>query len=350
MQGYLQLENGKVFKGRVFGATDQEVVGEVVFNTGMTGYQEILTDPSYYGQIVTMTYPLIGNYGINLEDIESVKPHVRGFIVRENCEDPSNFRCEMALEGYLKYNNIIAIEGIDTRALTKMLRTGGTMRGLITKRQHTPTELMEKLDTFDNTDAVSKVSRKNVEVIQGSGKHVAVMDYGVKNNIIRSFRKRNCHLTIFPWDTPAEQVLAMNPDGIFLSNGPGDPAVLKRVVSNVKKMISKKPVVGICLGHQLLALALGGQTEKLKFGHHGCNHPVKDFSKDRVYISSQNHNYVVSDIPEDVEVTHISLNDQSVEGIKHKTLPLFSVQFHPEAGPGPSDAHILFDEFLETIG
>ena len=348
MKGKLILQNGIVFEGNIFGYL-QESVGEVVFNTGMTGYGEILTDPSYYGQIVTMTYPLIGNYGINLEDVESNSLKVKGFIVREKCDFPSNFRCEMNLEGYFKQNKIIGLEGIDTRALTKILRNKGTMKGIITTKDLSQNEIEQKLATFNNNDAVMKVTTKECYTIEGNGHHIAILDFGIKENIIRSFMQRNCKLTIFPADTLAEEVLKVNPDLIFLSNGPGDPEDLTEVIETLKIIIGKVPIVGICLGHQLLALALGGKTEKLKFGHRGCNHPVKDIEENKVYITSQNHGYYVSQLPENMEVTHVSVNDGTIEGMRHKNLPIFSVQFHPEASPGPKDIDAIFDKFLTVI-
>ena len=345
MKGKLILENGIIFEGNLFGYLE-ESVGEVVFNTGMTGYEEILTDPSYYGQIVTMTYPLIGNYGINLEDVESKSPKVKGFIVREKCNYPNNFRCEMEIEGYFKQNKIIGLEGIDTRALTKILRKNGTMKGIIATCELTESEINKKLNDFNNKDAVMKVTSKECYTIEGSGKHVAIMDFGIKENILRSFKQRNCKLTIFPAYAKAEEILKVNPDLVFLSNGPGDPKDLQEVIKTLKEIIGKKPVVGICLGHQLLALTLGGQTEKLKFGHRGCNHPVKDIEGNKVYITSQNHGYYVSKLPENMEITHVSANDGTIEGMRHKTLPIFSVQFHPEACPGPKDIDVIFDKFL----
>jgi carbamoyl-phosphate synthase small subunit len=346
MKAKLILENGMIFEGTAFGYLE-ESIGEVVFNTGMTGYQEVLTDPSYYGQIVTMTYPLIGNYGINLDDIESKGPKVRGFIVREKCDDPSNFRCEMDLQGYLKQNKIIGLEGIDTRALTKTLRNSGTMKGIIALKELTEEEVKEKLKTFDNRHAVNAVTSKEIYTIEGNGKHVAIMDFGIKENILRSFKKRGCKLTIFPANTKAEKILKENPDLIFLSNGPGDPEDLTEVIYTIKELIGKKPIAGICLGHQLLALSLGGSTGKLKFGHRGCNHPVKDIEENKVYITLQNHGYVVKELPLDMVETHVSVNDGTIEGMKHKTLPIYSVQFHPEASPGPNDANNIFDKFLQ---
>ncbi|PKM50382.1 MAG: carbamoyl phosphate synthase small subunit [Firmicutes bacterium HGW-Firmicutes-7] len=350
MKAKLILENGIIFEGKAFGHL-KETVGEVVFNTSMTGYQEVLTDPSYYGQIVTMTYPLIGNYGINLDDLESDQAKVRGFIVREKCNNPNNWRCEFELEEYLQKNRIIGLEGIDTRALTKIIRNYGTMRGIIAVRDLTESQIKSKLDSFNNTFAVKEVSTKEVKVHEGAGQHIAVMDFGIKNNIIRSFKKRGCKLTIFPAMAKSEEILASNPDGIFLSNGPGDPKDLGEVINELKKLIGQKPITGICLGHQLLALALGGDTEKLKFGHRGANHPVKDLKTNRVMITSQNHGYVVKEdgLPKELEVTHINLNDHTVEGMRHNEYRIYSIQFHPEASPGPHDTDGIFDEFIEAM-
>jgi carbamoyl-phosphate synthase small subunit len=348
MKGKLILENGITFEGNIFGYLE-ESVGEVVFNTGMTGYEEILTDPSYYGQIVTMTYPLIGNYGINIEDVESKSPKVKGFIVREKCDYPSNWRCEMDLEGYFKQNKIIGLEGIDTRALTKILRNKGTMKGIITTKELSQSEIKQKLRNFNNIDAVKKVTTKECYTIDGIGQHVAIMDFGIKGNILRSFIKRKCKLTIFPSDASAKEMLEVNPDLIFLSNGPGDPQDLQDIIMTLKEIIGVVPIVGICLGHQLLALALGGETEKLKYGHRGCNHPVKDLEENKVYITSQNHGYYVSVLPKGMEVTHISVNDGTIEGMRNKNMSIFSVQFHPEACPGPKDIEVIFDKFLSVI-
>lgn len=348
MKAKLILENGMIFEGNAFGYME-EVVGEVVFNTGMTGYQEVLTDPSYFGQIVTMTYPLIGNYGINLEDVESKGPKVKGLIVREKCNYPSNFRCEMDIDGYLKQNKIIGLEGLDTRALTKVLRDNGTMKGIITLKDLKDDELKQRFEVFSNRDAVEKVTTSKVYEIEGNGIHVAALDFGIKGNILRCFKSRGCKLTVFPASAAAEEILGINPDLIFLSNGPGDPEDLTGVIENIKKLIGKKPIAGICLGHQLLALALNGSTSKLKFGHRGCNHPVKDLEENKIYITSQNHGYYVSKLPEDMTVTHLSLNDGTVEGMRHNKYPIFSVQFHPEACPGPKDMEILFDKFLKLV-
>ncbi|CEQ11069.1 carbamoyl phosphate synthase small subunit [[Clostridium] sordellii] len=349
MKAKLILEDGTIFEGKAFGYLN-ESVGEVVFNTSMTGYGEVLTDPSYYGQIVTMTYPLIGNYGINLEDVESRGVHVKGFIVREKSDNPNNFRCEMDIDTYLKQNKVIGLEGIDTRALTKILRNNGTMKGIITLENNATLEdVVSKIGKFSNTEAVMTVTRKEKEYIKGNGPKVAVMDFGVKENILRSFKARGCDLAVLPAITTAEEILNENPDLIFLSNGPGDPEDLDDVIENIKQLIGKKPIAGICLGHQLLALTLGGKTARLKFGHRGGNHPVKDLEDGKVYITSQNHGYYVSQMPENMKITHINLNDNTVEGMRHSELPIYSVQYHPEACPGPKDNDYIFDKFLELI-
>ncbi|WP_035294505.1 glutamine-hydrolyzing carbamoyl-phosphate synthase small subunit [Clostridium sp. KNHs214] len=346
MKANLILENGVVFSGEAFGYLE-DAVGEVVFNTGITGYQEVLTDPSYWGQIVTMTYPLIGNYGVNLEDLESKSPKVKGFIVKEYCKNPSNFRAEMNLDSYLKQNKVIGLENVDTRALTRVLRNSGTMRGVISLGEINKEAVQEKIKSFSNVNAVREVTTKGKYTIDGSGKHIALMDFGVKENIIRCFKERNCKITVLPAYTKPQEVLNLNPDLIFLSNGPGDPEDLTEIIENIKDLVGKKPIGGICLGHQLLALALGGSTEKLKFGHRGCNHPVKDLERNRVYITSQNHGYVVKAMPENMVVTHVSLNDGSLEGMRNTEQRIFSVQYHPEASPGPMENQYLFDEFLK---
>ncbi len=350
MKAQLILENGTVFEGKAFGYL-KEAVGEVVFNTGMTGYQEILTDPSYYGQIVTMTYPLIGNYGLNLDDNESNSVKVKGFIVREKSDRPNNWRCEFEIDEYLKRNRIIGLEGIDTRALTKILRNHGTMKGIIAVRDLTPSQIKTKLDAFSNTSAVKEVSISENKVIKGDGIHIVAYDFGIKNNILRSFEHRGAKITIVPAATKAEEALALEPDGIFLSNGPGDPKDIPDVVEELKKLVGKKPMTGICLGHQLLSLALGGDTEKLKFGHRGANHPVKDLKTGRVMITSQNHGYVVKEgsLPDSLEVTHLNLNDYTVEGMRCNEKNIYSIQFHPEACPGPHDTDPIFDEFIELM-
>lgn len=350
MKAKLILENGIVFEGTAFGYM-KETVGEVVFNTGMTGYQEILTDPSYYGQIVTMTYPMIGNYGLNLDDNESDGVKVSGFVVREKADTPNNWRCEFEIDEYLNRHKIMGIEGIDTRALTKIIRNSGTMRGLITVDELSDAQIQNKLEAFDNTTAVAEVTTRGVKTIEGENIHIAAIDFGIKNNILRSFKHRNCQMTVFPAFTKAEDILAIDPDGIFLSNGPGDPKDIPKAIEEIKKLIGKKPITGICLGHQLIALAMGGDTEKLKFGHRGANHPVKDLKTGRVMITSQNHGYVVTEkgMPEGLEVTHINLNDMTVEGMKSDVLGIYSIQFHPEACPGPHDTDPIFDEFVELM-
>ncbi|MGL5440250.1 MAG: glutamine-hydrolyzing carbamoyl-phosphate synthase small subunit [Filifactoraceae bacterium] len=350
MKARLILENGIFFEGKAFGYIS-DCVGEVVFNTGMTGYQEVLTDPSYYGQIVVMTYPLIGNYGINLDDLESNNPKVRGFVVRERCQYPNNFRCELELESYLKQNKIMGIEAVDTRALTKILRSSGTMKGIITvDEQFNVKAIEERLKIFSNKEAVLKVSTKEVYEIEacvGNPKHIAVIDYGIKTSILRNFVKRGCKITVFPQSAKAEEVLGINPNFIFLSNGPGDPKDMKGSIDEIRKMIGKKPILGICLGHQLICLAFGGETAKLRFGHRGCNHPVKNLLEGKVHITSQNHGYYVSKLPSNFEITHLSMNDNTIEGMRHKELPIFCVQFHPEASPGPRDSEYIFDEFMK---
>ena len=351
MKAFLILEDGHVFKGTSIGST-RDVISEIVFNTSMTGYLEVMTDPSYAGQIVCMTYPLIGNYGINLDDMESAGPRLKGFIVREKCDYPNNWRCEFELDDYLKQNKIMGIEDVDTRAITKALRDTGTMKGIITTRGKdlTDSQIKLKFDSLNNKNVIRECTIKEKYEIPGAGTHIAFVDMGAKRGLIRDFKSRGCRLTVFPAFTSAEEILSVNPDGIFLSNGPGDPKDVPEIIETVKKLIeSKKPITGVCMGNQLIALALGGNTKKMKFGHHGGNHPVKDLKTGRVYITSQNHEYVVCDLPEEVEPAFININDNTIEGIRHTKLPIFSVQFHPEASPGPLDSGFLFDRFLEVI-
>lgn len=347
MKGRLILENGIIFEGQCFGKVS-DTVGEVVFNTGMTGYQEILTDPSYYGQIVTMTYPLIGNYGINLDDMQSSSPKVKGFIVRELCRVPNNFRCEIDMDVYLQKNNIVGIEGIDTRQLTKIIRSSGTMKGIITACDLGDEEIKKYFDDFSNMKAVDMVSTERTYTIGEGNYKIGVLDFGIKTNILNSFIERGCSLTVFPAHTSAEELMKHDFDGIFLSNGPGDPTDLSDVIKTVKTLIGKVPIAGICLGVQIIALALGAKTEKLKYGHRGCNHPVKNLMTGKVTITSQNHGYVVNreSLTDELEITHVNINDGTIEGLKHKTLPVMGVQYHPEACPGPHDSNIIFDDFV----
>lgn len=347
----LILENGVKFKGNAFGYI-KEAIGEVVFTTGMTGYQETLTDPSFAGQIVVMTYPLIGNYGINLDDMESRKPFLRGFVVREKCDMPNNWRCEMDLDGFLKQNKIMGLEGIDTRALTRILRNNGTMKGIITTRVDdlTSSQIQHKFELYTNKNAVKETTIEEKYVLNGKGTHFAVLDCGIKNGILRDLNRRGCKLTVFPAFTPASEILEAKPDAIFLGNGPGNPKDIPEIIDTVRELIdSGLPILGICLGHQLISLALDCNTSRLKFGHHGGNHPVKDLKTGRVYITSQNHEFVISELSDEVEATFINVNDGSIEGIRHKTKPVMSVQFHPEAMPGPMDTQPLFDSFLKFI-
>lgn len=352
MKAYLALEDGTVFEGSSFGAVG-EVLGELVFNTGMTGYQEVLTDPSYCGQIVTMTYPLIGNYGVNLEDIESAKPQVKGFVVREMCKTPSNWRSLETLSEYLSRHGIIGIEGIDTRALTIILREKGTMKGIISTDpgfSFSQKEALIKQYTIDKP--VLQVTVDKPLHYDGTGFKVALLDYGIKQNIVRSLINRGCEVFQFPATATTDEILAIDPDGIMLSNGPGDPKDCTHQIKTIQEMIGKKPLFGICLGHQLTALAMGGDTEKLKYGHRGCNHPVKDIERDMTYITSQNHGYTIIEDSLDqsrMEISHRNMNDGTVEGVRYKDVPVFTVQFHPEASPGPGDTAYLFDRFLEMM-
>jgi carbamoyl-phosphate synthase small subunit len=376
----LALEDGKVFRGRAWGANGERT-GEIVFNTSMTGYQEILTDPSYAGQIVTMTYPLIGNYGVNSEDVESRRPFVEGFVVREYSEVSSNWRSRISLDEYLKRHGIVGISEIDTRALVRHIREKGAMRACISSVDQDERSLVEKArnaphmlgrnlvdevtcgdpyewpgieDEQTMLDPIMAV-RGDIEDLLVPGEEpfrVVAYDFGIKNYILRYLEGFGCRVTVVPARTSADDVLALAPDGIFLSNGPGDPAALPGIVGEIKQLIGAAPVFGICLGHQLLGLAFGGKTYKLKFGHRGGNQPVKNLQTDRIEITSHNHGFAVdpeSLNPGEIELTHLNLNDNCLEGFRHRSLPVFSVQYHPEAGPGPHDATYLFREFIAKM-
>ena len=353
MKAYLILEDGTVFTGVSIGSA-REVISEIVFNTSMTGYLEVLTDPSYAGQAVVMTYPLIGNYGICREDMDSVKPWPDGYIVRELSRMPSNFRSEDTIQHFLEENDIPGICGIDTRALTKILREKGTMNGMITTKEYQDlSEPIARMKEYRVTGVVKATTTKETYVLPGEGKKVALLDLGAKRNIARSLNERGCQVTVYPADTPAEEILASNPDGIMLSNGPGDPAENVEIIREIRKLYeSNVPIFAICLGHQLMALATGASTYKLKYGHRGGNHPVKDLETGRVYISSQNHGYAVdaeSLDPNVAKPAFVNVNDGTNEGLKYVGKNIFTVQYHPEACPGPQDSSYLFDRFLKMM-
>ncbi len=355
MQAVLALEDGTLYYGRAFGAGGENW-GEVVFNTGMTGYEGVLTDPSYCGQIVVMTYPLVGNYGINSEDFESRGSFVRGFVVREVCDRPSNWKAAGTLAEFLANEGVIGLAGVDTRALTRRLRTKGTMRGIISTITTEPETLIEKARScpdFSAQDFIPTVATKEIVRYDGGDLVVALIDLGAKWNIIRRLQRRGCTVVVFPPDSPPAEILALDPAGVVISNGPGDPVRAVSAIAAARELAGKKPLFGICLGHQVLALALGARTYKLKFGHRGSNHPVKDLAIGKVYISSHNHGFSVEEEslgPAGLVVTHRNLNDGTVEGFRHRELSVMAVQYHPEAGPGPHDSEYLFDEFLELIG
>ena len=355
-KAYLLLANGMMLEGKSMGL-EGTTIGEIVFTTGMTAYQETLTDPSYYGQIVTQTFPLIGNYGTNSEDFESDDTYLSGYIVREHCTLPSNFRSENDLDSFLKEHKVIGLCDIDTRQLTRIIRESGVMNGMITTTEITDSEAaLKEINAFTIKDAVKMVSCKDCISYKADGEpryEIVLFDYGHKRNIMRELSKRGCNVTVVPYDTTATQLKALNPDGIMLSNGPGDPAENVDVIENLKEIIKLQiPIFGICLGHQLLALANGAKTTKLKYGHRGGNQPVIDKALDRTYITSQNHGYAVMSETIGVEigqVSHINANDQSCEGVLYKNAPASTVQFHPEAKGGPQDTSYLFDRFLGMI-
>ncbi|MGE5279690.1 MAG: glutamine-hydrolyzing carbamoyl-phosphate synthase small subunit [Deltaproteobacteria bacterium] len=358
----LVLEDGFTLEGRSFGA-EGEALGEVVFNTSMTGYQEILTDPSYKGQIVTMTYPLIGNYGTNKEDVESSALSAEGFVVKERSLVASNWRCEVPLDAYLVKNKVVAIEGVDTRALTRRIRLSGAMRGILSTKDFDREGLLKKVlrsPEMVGRDLVREVTCAKAYdwATAGGSKEtqkdffVVAMDFGIKYNILRLLDQAGCRVRVVPAATPARDILAMKPHGVFLSNGPGDPAALKGIIEEIKKLLGAVPVFGICLGHQLMGHAFGGTTYKLKFGHHGGNHPVMDLETKRVEITAQNHGFCVdmgSIKDKSVKLTHVNLYDKTTEGLRHTKLPAFCVQYHPEAGPGPHDAGYLFGRFTDMM-
>lgn len=350
MKGKLVLEDGSVFYGEMIG--ENETIGEVVFNTGMTGYQEILTDPSYCGQIVTLTYPLVGNYGIADCFQQSRQSFVKGFIISELCESPNNWTMQGSLKEYLLTNGIVCLHGVDTRAITRKIRSAGTMRGIIVPAELDAAQIEQRWNQTLSRKVVAQVTTPHRYKIANSGPHVVVMDFGIKKNILLSLQNKGCNLTVVPADTSFQEIKALQPDGVFLSNGPGDPKDVPFAIETIRSMIGRWPMFGICLGHQLLALAFGADTYKMKFGHRGSNHPVKNLASGRVHITSQNHGYAVQEeslADKGLIVTHRAVNDGSVEGMKHQLLPIFSVQYHPEAAPGPDDNVYLFDQFMELL-
>lgn len=351
---YLVLEDGSYYPGYAFGS-EKDAIGEIVFNTGMTGYQETLSDPSYTGQIITFTYPLIGNYGINEDDFEGLQPGLKGMVIHELADHPSNFRCTKTLDEALKHFDVPGIYGVDTRSITKKIRSAGVMRGTMVNNADNLAEIVAGLKAYVlPTDEIQMNSVKEAQRYAGEGPRVVLMDFGFKDNILAELRQRGCEVIVVPWNTSAESILAYQPEGIMLSNGPGDPTSIPEAIATIKTLMNEDnlPIFGICLGHQLIALAGGAKTYKMKFGHRGANHPVQDVVTGKVSLTSQNHGYAVDEdslAQTDFVVTHRALNDGTNEGIRHKTKPIFSVQYHPEAAPGPHDANYLFDEFVGTM-
>ncbi|MCM8784901.1 MAG: glutamine-hydrolyzing carbamoyl-phosphate synthase small subunit [Candidatus Omnitrophica bacterium] len=355
MKGYLVIEDGTIYKGKIFGAKGERF-GELIFNTSMTGYQEIIYDPSYKGQIVVMTYPLIGNYGVNSSDIESYKIHLEGFVVKEKSKIYSNWRGEKSIEELFEENGIVGIEDVDTRKITEILRDKGAQKGGIFTGENELKEMLEKVRksrSIVGVDLVKDVIKEKPYWWKKEGKYkVVVIDCGVKYNILRLLSKYDLKVIVYPATSPYEEIIKEKPDGILISNGPGDPEPLNYIVKNLLNLVERYPIFGICLGHQILGQVFGGKTYKLKFGHHGANHPVKDLKTEKVYITVQNHGFCVdinSIKDQNIEITHINLNDSTLEGIEHKKLPIFSVQFHPENAPGPKDAEYLFEKFYKYI-
>ena len=352
MERLLLLEDGSVYRGQGFGS-DELKTGELVFNTSMTGYQEILTDNSYCGQIVMMTYPLIGNYGINRDDYESIEPAVFGFVTRDLCQSPNNWRSQETLDDFLKAHNIPGIYDVDTRAITRKLRNKGTMRAMMANPDTDIEAAVKQLQETDYLhDQVARVSSSKIFPIPNRGHKVVLMDFGAKLGIVRELSRRGCDLIVVPWDTDAQTILSYHPDGVMLSNGPGDPEDVPQAIETIRQLMGKTVIFGICLGHQLISLACGAKTYKLKFGHRGANHPVVDLETGKVDITSQNHGFAVdidSLADTKLELTHKALNDGSCEGVRHKELPVFSVQFHPEASAGPEDTAYLFDKFVAMM-
>ncbi|HEL1586636.1 TPA: glutamine-hydrolyzing carbamoyl-phosphate synthase small subunit [Streptococcus suis] len=347
----LILEDGTIFEGQAFGA-NISVTGEIVFNTGMTGYQESITDQSYNGQILTFTYPLVGNYGINRDDYESIRPTCKGVVVSEWARRASNWRNQLTLDEFLKAKKIPGISGIDTRALTKIIRKHGTMKATMADVGDSVEHLSDQLRaTVLPTNNIAQVSTKTAYPAPGTGKNIVLVDFGLKHSILRELAKRNCNVTVVPYDTSAQEILDLAPDGVMLSNGPGDPDDVADVLEMIRTVQGQIPIFGICMGHQLFAKANGATTYKMKFGHRGFNHAVREIATGRVDFTSQNHGFAVSreDLPECLMITHEEINDKSVEGVRHRHHPAFSVQFHPDAAPGPHDASYLFDEFMDLI-